>query len=37
MGTEIIENIAIRLLDQGQVVPDIGVETFQGVWILIVV
>ena len=30
--TEVIENIDIRLLDQGHVIPNMGVVTFKGMW-----
>ena len=30
--TEVIEDIDTRLLDQGHVMPNIGVVTFEGVW-----
>lgn len=29
---EVIEDIDIRLLDQGHVIPNMGVVTFEGVW-----
>lgn len=29
---EVIENIDIRLLDQGHVIPNMGMVTFEGVW-----
>lgn len=29
---EVIEDIDIRLLDQGHVIPNMGVVTFKGVW-----
>ncbi len=31
-NTEVIENIDVRLLDQGHVIPNMGVVTFKGVW-----
>jgi hypothetical protein len=31
-NTEVIENIDIRLLDEGHVIPNMGVVTFEGVW-----
>jgi hypothetical protein len=31
-NTEVIENIDIRLLDPGHVIPNMGVVTFEGVW-----
>jgi len=31
-NAEVIENIDIRLLDQGHVIPNMGVVTFRGVW-----
>ena len=31
-GTEVIENIDIRLLDQRHVIPNMGVVTLEGVW-----
>ena len=30
--TEVIENIDVRLLDQGHVIPNMGVVTSEGVW-----
>jgi hypothetical protein len=30
--TEVIEDIDIRLLDQGHIIPNMGVVTFKGVW-----
>ena len=30
--TEFIENIDIRLLDKGHVIPNMGVVTFKGIW-----
>ena len=29
---EVIEDIDIRLLDQGHVIPNLGIVTFKGVW-----
>jgi len=29
---EVVEDIDIRLLDQGHVIPNMGVVTFEGVW-----
>ena len=31
-NTVVIEHIDIRLLDQGHVIPNMGVVTFKGVW-----
>jgi hypothetical protein len=30
--TKVIEDIDIRLLDQGHVIPNMGVVTFKGIW-----
>jgi hypothetical protein len=34
-NAEIIENIDIRFLDQGHVVPNMGPAVFKGVWFLL--
>jgi hypothetical protein len=30
--TEVIEDIDVRILDQGHVIPNMGVVTFKGIW-----